>query len=323
MCGPFFIRSVRNTPILEIALDANRGAVKVAASIVTYNPELPQLRALIASIDPQVDMVVVVDNASRNELAENLNGLSENIEVIQLSSNAGVATAHNAAIARATSQGCSHVLFLDQDSVPDQDMVKRLLEVECHAVQSNRKVAAIGPRYYDPRHNQPAPFIRLDGLKINKIDCDGYDQVVEVDYLITSGSLIRLDTLRDVGLMDDSLFIDYVDIEWCLRAKSKGYQSYGVCAAGMCHSLGDEVVSWGGRTISVRTPLRNYYLFRNAFLLYKRPYISWVWIANDAVRLLLKLGFFTLITPPRCQNLAMMFRGMWDGLLGRSGPFRV
>jgi len=53
--------------------------------------------------------------------------------------------------------------------------------------------------------------------------------VLETDMLIASGCLIPADVLRDVGLMDDALFIDHVDTDWCMRARARGYRLLGVC----------------------------------------------------------------------------------------------
>ena len=38
-------------------------------------------------------------------------------------------------------------------------------------------------------------------------------------------NIINNNIILDVGLMDESLFIDWVDFEWCWRAKSKGYKT--------------------------------------------------------------------------------------------------
>ncbi|MCV5831057.1 hypothetical protein OFN28_30780, partial [Escherichia coli] len=50
---------------------------------------------------------------------------------------------------------------------------------------------------------------------------------VDVDHLIASGSLIPVDVFEKIGGMDDSLFIDYVDVEWSLRARYQGLRCYG------------------------------------------------------------------------------------------------
>ncbi|MBS4095578.1 MAG: glycosyltransferase family 2 protein [Sulfuricella sp.] len=297
----------------------------LAATIVTFNPDIQTLVRLVEILINRAEKVILVDNGSAQETLQELSRFSDNprVKLLLIGANLGVSAAHNLALNWAVSEGYTHAAMFDQDSLPDESMLDELMRVEGDLRAAGKHVAAIGPQYFDPRHLAPAPFIRLEGGLIRKICCSRESEIVPVDYLITSGTLIRLDVLKEVGMLDESLFIDYIDIEWCLRAKAKGFQSYGVCSAKMHHSLGDEVVSWrnGKRLISVRTPLRNYYLFRNAVLLYKRSYIPWVWIFNDAYRLLLKLGFFTLITPPRLVNLKMMTLGLLHGMMGRSGPY--
>lgn len=42
---------------------------------------------------------------------------------------------------------------------------------------------------------------------------------LEVSCVISSGMSVKKKTLDMVGGMKDELFIDYVDTEWCMRAK--------------------------------------------------------------------------------------------------------
>ena len=74
--------------------------------------------------------------------------------------------------------------------------------------------------------------------------------MTESDHLISSGSLIRLDVFDKVGLMLEELFIDFVDIEWGMRAKKNGYICYIANNVLMKHSIGDK---------SVKIPLTNRY----------------------------------------------------------------
>lgn len=297
---------------------------RVAAVIVTYHPDFSALEQLLASLQAQVEKTLIVDNGSPSEHLDWLQKQAGKEKIIlPLEQNLGVATALNLAIRWAQVNGFTHVILFDQDSLPETGMVATLLSWEEAAVSSGARIAAVGPRYYDPRHSCPAPFIRFDGWKIHKIGCTEKLEVHEASYLITSGSLIRLSVLEEVGLMDEALFIDYIDVEWGLRAQSKGYRCFGLDSARMRHSLGDEVVTWGrGRkSVSVRSPLRNYYLCRNALLIYRRSHIPLNWVLNDAWRLLLKFAFFTLITPPRLQNLKMMTLGLWHGFRGGGGKY--
>lgn len=142
-----------------------------------------------------------------------------------------------------------------------------------------------------------------------------------VDFLITSGSLIALNTFESVGLFDESLFIDNVDIEWCLRAAKQGYFCAGVSSAILMHHLGESVVNLFGRSVHTHKPLRLYYRFRNSLLLYKRGYIPLCWKLRDGWFLCLKTVFYAFIAHSRIQSIEMMTRGLWHGLLGVHGKY--
>jgi len=130
----------------------------------------------------------------------------------------------------------------------------------------------------------------------------------------------------EIGIMDESLFIDHVDTEWFLRAKAKGYASFGICGTIMEHKLGDYLFNfWFGkkRTLPVHSPLRLYYVFRNSILLYKRPYVSKKWIVNDVIRLCLMFILFSIRVSPRVKFFMMMTKGIYDGVRGKNGKCMV
>ncbi len=294
----------------------------VVGVVVTYDPDRQRLQALLQAVGPQVARVVLVDNGSGEDRIAWMRALTDSrVSLVELGSNQGIAAAQNVGISQARAGGCSHVLLLDHDSVPAETMVRELL----HAVEtvrpSGRGIGAVGPRYLDDLLDNPPPFIRVRGLRVERCPCPTDDTIVEVDYLIASGSLIPMATLDAVGPMAEDLFIDYVDIEWGLRARQLGFQSYGVCAARMAHDLGDAPLSFLGRKLPVRSPLRHYYHFRNAAWLYRSGNLPRHWKFADGLRLLLRFGFYALFAIPRRQHVRMMSRGIADGLRGRLGPF--
>jgi rhamnosyltransferase len=199
-------------------------------------------------------------------------------------------------------------------------MVADLLHAMEVVRPQGRGIAAAGPRYLDERQDNPPPFIRVRGLRLRRLTCPTPETVVEVDYLISSGSLIPRASLEAVGPMAEELFIDYVDIEWGLRARRLGFQCYGVCAARMAHNLGDAPVVFMGRRLPLHSALRHYYHFRNAVWLYRTADFPLQWKFVDGLRLLLKYGFYTLFARPRMEHFLMMSRGVADGLRGRMGP---
>ena len=298
------------------------GDAVVTCVVVTYDPDRFRLQQLLDAVLPQVRDVLLIDNGSRTAQLDWLRALSDpRLRLVELGSNKGIAAAMNVGIARARNAGCTHLLLLDHDSVPASTMVDDLLQAIARVPPAGRGVAAVGPRYRDERQDNPPPFIRVRGLRVERCPCPSPDTVVEVDYLISSGSLIPTTTLDVVGGMAEELFIDYVDIEWGMRARRLGFQSYGVCAAQMSHDLGDAPIVFMGRRLPLHSPLRHYYHFRNAVWLYRSPDLPLHWKCADGWRLLLKYGFYTLFGKPRMDHFGMMSRGIFDGLRGRMGAY--
>ncbi len=298
----------------------------VVAIVVTYEPEAEMLGALLRALRGQVHRAIVVDNGSRVGIGDIIDPtlLAEGwCEPLRLGTNLGVAAAQNVGIGRARAMGAEYVVLFDQDSLPAPDMVSRLLAVAATQASRGIAVAAVGPRYTDPRQDNPPPFLRIRGLSVERQPCRDEAAVVEVDYLIASGCLIPMRALDAVGTMREDLFIDYVDIEWGLRAKTKGLRCFGVCGARMSHALGEVPLSLLGRRIPLHSPLRHYYHFRNAVRLYCEPHLPWNWKLADAWRLLLKYGVYSLFARPRLEHWRMMTLGIVHGLTRRMGQYRA
>ena len=60
--------------------------------------------------------------------------------------------------------------------------------------------------------------------------------------------------------MREDFFIDALDIEWCLRAKSLGYEVAMTNKAMMKHSIGEEA----NNKIEGHSPFREFYICRNS-----------------------------------------------------------
>lgn len=298
---------------------------QVCAVVVTHHPDMEVLPALLDCIGPQVGRVLVVDNASPPETVERLRrgAWPDNVTVVANAINLGIGAAFNQAATWAGEHGLDYLLLLDQDSLPAPDMVAQLLAALATA-STEAPTAAVGPRFVDERSGQPAPFVRI-GFPLNdKIQCAD-DAVLECDFLISSGTLIPLRVLEAVGAMDESLFIDNIDLEWSFRARHAGYRLLGVGAARMRHCIGDSVqaLPWGMDGIVVHSPTRLYYMMRNRLLLYRLAHTPRLWIAQDMPRVVFKFLRLSLLVAPRATNARFMLAGLRDGLRRRTGPLRT
>lgn len=215
----------------------------VAAVVVTYHPKPAAAEGLRAALD-QCASVVVVDNASTDaELAPLLN---PRLDVVRNATNLGVAAAQNAGIRRAIEKGASHVLLLDQDSVPEPGMVAALLAA------CGDGVGIAAPVAFDPGQQKPARFfVSADGKSGEARELDG--PVLEgLLFAISSGSLVPVATLAKAGLLLEPYFIDYVDVEFGLRVRKAGLKIVAVRDARLRHRLGDyEERRFFGRLIPV------------------------------------------------------------------------
>lgn len=310
-----------------------RSGVRVLAIVVTFHPEGRTLSALLVALCAQVDEVLVVDNTPPMDdgvwemlVAEGVE--RQGLRMLRLGGNLGIATALNVGIEVAHAEGFSHVLLSDQDSLPAGGMVEGLLRAEGRAVAAGRKVGGVGPVYLDQVTGIRFPFqVREPGdLFYSRRRVDDRNPDIETLSLISSGTLIRTSVLKDVGGMLESLFIDYVDVEWCHRAIAKGYVLIGTNDALMYHNRGEQCLSvwfFGWRKFNGYGATRLYYQFRNFVYLAKLRYVplywkvraSWYWLGNFYAS--------ALFGVERLASTKAMLVGVRDGLLGNMGARRI
>ena len=296
----------------------------VCAVVITYKPQIELLQQVIVSVQNQVGGLLVFDNGTQDTALEtyflDLQNTSPAIVVERSTRNVGLAAAMNRAAEHARAHGFSYLLLLDQDSQPNPDMVA-LLKAALLQLQRTEPVAAVGPQFRDRRTGYVAPFVKVGFPVSHKLN-GGPGQQVRCDFLISSGSLIPLASFDRVGPMDEGLFIDNVDLEWCFRAQHRGMALYGICDAQMQHSIGDGLrpsrfVSGG---IKIHQPIRFYYITRNRVLLYGRKETPAVWIAQDIPKLVFKVFTTLLFLKPSGAYMRSMAKGLWDALRGKTGP---
>ena len=298
----------------------------VSAVMVTYNPDIGAVCESIQSVLMQVSNLFIIDNGSSNYSADWFMRFERQpggqIHLLPQTENLGLGAAHNIGIKRAIELGSKYVLILDQDSQVDINMVARLRSAYEKLNEAGYKVAALGPQYRDSNDGSLSLFVKVGLLGFAQCEFDVGTSEIEADFIISSGALIPVSTLDEIGLMDESLFIDHVDTEWCFRAKSKGFKIFGVSGAVMTHALGEqrkEVWFLRKRTICFHKPFRYYYIFRNSVLLSRRAYMPWNWKLADSIRCLKIAIVFGFVAENRLACLKMMWLGVVDGLKGVSG----
>ena len=196
---------------------------RVAAGVVTYNPELSRLRENLEAIGNQVKKIFIYDNASSNigDIETLLNGCSSSIHLKKGRLNEGMAVALNALARVAQEEGFRHILYLDQDSVASPGLVSELMK------NSGSTIGIVSPRVID--RNEERTYLEIDTRGVSKIS-----------RAITSGSLLNLEVFDAVGGYDERLFVDWVDFEFCDNMRVHGYEIIRDNDATILHELGRE-----------------------------------------------------------------------------------
>jgi rhamnosyltransferase len=284
----------------------------VCAVVVSYFPDsgLPER---LARISEQAKKVILVDNGTKGRAFSTidiaLRGMT-NIELIKNSENLGVATALNQGVKKALEYGFSWVVTFDQDSIPQPNMVVKMLET-WEAYPRPEKLMVVGPQTIFSNCSQKSVTIQDD------------KPWQEVTHVITAGSLISKQAFESVGYYFDNLFIDYIDIEYCLRLRNKGYNIIQVRDAILLHKMGNiEEHSIFRRSVypTHHDPVRHYYQFRNALLLhriYKKTQADWC--RQNLIILIKFMCLIFLCERRRIINLFQIIKGILHGLSGRAG----
>lgn len=294
----------------------------VVAITVTFNPNIHDLKKQILVLLNDC-IVVLVDNCSFNiqfidEMVKDIS--SSKLILIRNSSNIGLAAAQNLGVEEARKVNPTHLIFFDQDSVPSPEMVEQLIDYETELKTKGYRVGAVGPSIYDPITQKSYPVSRYKGPFIVRCLATN-DVVTEATFLISSGCLISMNVMSEVGDFESELFIDYIDVEWSLRAASHGYQLFVSPKAKMSHCIGDKRISFFGRTISQHSALRRYYLTRNCFYMISLKYVPLGYKTREIALNLLRVVVFFILSNDRSSYLYYIRRALRDGFRGKYGKF--
>jgi rhamnosyltransferase len=285
--------------------------MKIEAILVLYNVRTDDTVKALGRLMPQVDRTLLVDNSSTS--AADAFREMPGVEYIALMENRGIAAAQNTGIERALADGADYVLLADPDSNIPSDAVSRLLATSQYLEERGIEVGGVGSRAINAQDGKPIG----DAISvIGKLPATGAGRnLTEVAYIMNSISLIPTRLFAQAGMMDETLFIDGVDSEWCWRVKANTGARFFVDENVLIgHHLGIGDRHLLGRTISVPAPMRTYYQYRNYLWLRRRSYVPHAWIAYNGKKYIAKVFVYCLLVAPRMHYLKCICKGVRDGL---------
>ena len=257
--------------------------------------------------------LVVVDNGSTDDSVERITGHSPATRIICTGVNLGFAGANNVAIREALDRDFGFVWLLNNDTAVDSAALGALVET----AEADPTVGVVGSKIY--YHSQPdvlwfaGGFInRTKGYAYHRgaeeTDVGQYDVAGPVEYVTGASMLVRVDAIRQVGVMAESYFLYWEEADWNARIARAGWRTIYQPRSIVWHKVGRS-------TGNEDNPVRARYNGRNRILYFQRNQPARAFLVT--IMTLAQSAWLCLRGKP-AVGIAQA-RGVLDALLGRSG----
>lgn len=267
----------------------------VSAVVVNFDGAAYLARCLDAleALEPGLDEILVVDNASRDGSAELAAARAPRVGLLRLPSNAGPCPARNAGLRAARNRW---VLLLDNDAICERDALGRLLAA---LRESGPDVALLEPRsvfdaeparvHYDGGALHYAGLIALRNFYTPLERAEGRG-TLEIGCAVSVALLVDRERILELGGFDERYFILFEDLDLSYRLRAAGGRILAVEDALVRHMGGTRGISFRE---GPRYPARRVYLHaRNRWIFLAKNYRAWTLAACAPGLVLYELSGF-------------------------------
>ena len=223
--------------------------------------------------------IIVVDNASPDDSVNQIRAKHPNVELIVSRDNLGFSGGNNLGIRSALRQGAQVVHILNNDTLVDPNAfsVGYQTVVDQNVIAGAKIYYAKGFEFHPDQKNKGNILWYAGGYMdwqvvlarhygVDEEDRGQYDQVKEVGFITGCYMAVPRQVFNQIGLLDEKFFLYLEDLDFTLRAKKAGIKTIYQPQIVIYHR--------NSSSTGVGSPLVDYYLTRNRFLIGRR-YGSW------------------------------------------------
>lgn len=280
--------------------------------IVTYNPNDLFLKTISAA-KACFSNIYIIDNSEDLRKKEFLSSICNQYGVRLFSNefNTGIADAFNKGI-DLQEDPLDWILLLDQDSIIIPDILKTISKIYLD-FDGREKIAVIGSNFFEAkRKSSDGSVPALASL---------------ADSVISSGSFIPLKNHKIVGPFRSDFFIDLVDIEYCLRARAKGFKILVSNTPLMHHQIGEMKeynLGFKSTATSNHAAFRRYFMMRNHIVLIKEYFAKYPgWVLSSLSKRAWSILLILLFEKRKKLKLKFTLLGLYDGLISNFNRNRI
>jgi len=263
---------------------------------------------------------LIVDNGSSDNSVARFREAFPEVRILETGQNLGYAGGNNIGIEYALSRGAAYVFLLNNDVTVAPETLSRLVQ----EAEQHPEAAATGPLVFwraEPTRIYAA-YGRVDYseaiVKLKGRNADSHRQFFDtmtVDWVLGCAILLRRDAVEDVGTFDEQFFAYHDEVDWCMRARKKGYTILLVPAARVWH-VGQS--STGGERYA---SAKRYFVGRNSVLFAKKHAAVRQWVKFVTLFFLsLPLAFLRELPRGQARGVLLKLQGFWDGIRGKEPP---
>jgi len=218
----------------------------LAVIICNWNKRDDLLKCIdsVLQSDYQRFDLFVVDNASTDGSADAvITAYGDRIAVIRNKINSGGSGGFNSGMRAVLNKGYSYICLLDNDVILEKNALNELYSL----LESDENIAAVGAKILsmsdEGRLQEFGAKIAWDQYNLSPFykghrEQERLPDIIDSDYVPACAVLVRVEVIRKVGLMDESFFIYWDDVEWFYRMKRNGYRIVACNRAVVRHKMG-------------------------------------------------------------------------------------
>jgi rhamnosyltransferase len=262
--------------------------------------------------------VVAVDNSPEADVRLHERLRERGMQVILNRNAGGLAGAYNKGAELLLARQCDLIFLLDQDSDVDGSFFAKMMEA---ASELNTDAFLIGPKIYEIELQKCMPVIP-PGKRFPKpfrID-DQSAGLFPTLCIISSGSAISAAAYRKLGGFREDYFIEYVDVEYSLRASSRNVPLYMNAGVTLRQTNG-RIERHGKLFTTNHAAWRRYYIARNTVHCLRLYRSHWGLHWFSGLMAIHQAMLVLLFDSQKVKKLTAIACGYLDGKLGRLGTF--
>jgi GT2 family glycosyltransferase len=222
----------------------------------------------------QFKEIIVVDNASSDNSVNIISTKFPQIKILISQENLGYSGGNNLGIRWALGKQAEYIWILNNDVIVEKSSLTHLLQAYTDNERYN--IGILGSKILDYSNQEYIDFV---GGKFNlqtgftshigrhERDLGQYDEfLISSDFITGASMLFKAQLIKEIGSFDESFFLYCEDVDFCVRAKKKGYNLFVTPNSVVFHKCSNSTKLIKGSAA--------FYITRNTLFLLEKYHLS-------------------------------------------------